>query len=98
MRSVPRYKTQRKLQALGFSIGLVTTALGAALVVISSDSLHKQQEPSYRVSSVAGSTQPSKTDNQPHLLPPWKRDLSKTEESYRFFSLIPSGLPIMKSP
>ena len=97
MRSVPRYKTQRKLQALGFSIGLATTVLGAALVVISSDSLHKQQEPSYRVSSVAGSTQPSKTDSQLQLLPPWKRDSSRIDESFHYSSLIPNDGPTTKS-
>ena len=94
MRSVLHYRTQRRMQALGLSIGLATTVLGAALVVISSDSLHKQQEQLLQVSSVAGSTQPSKTDSQLQLLPPWKRDLSKTDESYHFFFLTPrSALP-----
>ena len=97
MRSVLHYRTQRRMQALGLSIGLATTVLGAALVVISSDSLHKQQEQLLQVSSVAGSTQPSKTDSQLQLLPPWKRDLSKTDESFHYSSLIPNDGPTTKS-
>lgn len=97
MRSALHYKTQRKMQALGFSIGLATTVLGAALVVISSDSLHKQQGQLLQVSSVVGSTQPSKTDSQLQLLPPWKRDSSKIDESFHYSSLIPNDGPTTKS-